>query len=215
MNLILLGPPGAGKGTQAQKLVETCKIPQISTGDMLRSAVKDGSDLGRQAKQFMDNGQLVPDEVVIGLVKERLEADDCKDGFLLDGFPRTVAQAEVLDEVLIKAGKSIDGVLLLDVDDSEIVQRIIGRRSCPECGAIYHLQYNPPQVADVCQCGHKGLLQRADDNEETVKQRLAAYHAQTSLLTGYYSDKNLLKTITGTGKSPVQVFEKISSELQI
>ncbi len=215
MNLILLGPPGAGKGTQAKQLIEVLNIPQISTGDMLRSAVAAKSDLGLKAKAYMDSGALVPDDVVIGLVKERLSQDDCSNGFLLDGFPRTVAQAEVLDNNLSDDNKKIDFVILLDVDDSEIVERITGRRSCPECGMIYHLKFNPPSNIDQCECGHKGLSQRADDNETTVMQRLNAYHSQTAPLTEYYNKKSLLKTITGTGKDPVQVFEEIKEKLSL
>ncbi|MBN2803326.1 MAG: adenylate kinase [Deltaproteobacteria bacterium] len=209
MNIILLGPPGAGKGTQAKQIVDLVSIPQISTGDMLRVAVNKETKLGLEAKQFMDNGQLVPDSVVIGLVKERLFESDCDNGFMLDGFPRTVKQAETLDSVLKEASKHIDYVILLDVDDNEIVERITGRRTCPKCGAIYHLKYNKPPAEDLCNCGHKGLSHRADDNKETVINRLDAYHKQTSPLSDYYREFNLLKTIKGTGKSPVQVFEEI------
>ena len=213
MNLILLGPPGAGKGTQAKKLVDITGVPQISTGDMLRAAVKEGTELGNRANEYMQAGQLVPDDVVIGLVAERLGKADCKGGFMLDGFPRTVPQAENLDVVLERQGRAIESVVLLDVEDEELVGRITGRRSCPSCGAIFHLEFGPPPAEDTCTCGHVGLVQRADDNEETVRQRLTAYHNQTAPLVDYYRKQEVLKTVTGTGKSPDEVFGQVKAQL--
>ncbi|MDJ0766445.1 MAG: adenylate kinase [Myxococcota bacterium] len=208
MDLILLGGPGAGKGTQAKKLVALLDIPQISTGDMLRAAVANGTELGTKAKAFMDAGQLVPDEVVIGLVKERLGEADCKSGFMLDGFPRTVAQGESLERTLTEAGRTIDHVVSFDVDDEELVLRITGRRTCGKCGAIYHLKYSPPPQADTCACGAVDLQQRADDNEVTVRKRLETYHSQTAPLISFYAERGLLREIKGTGLSPDGVFEK-------
>jgi len=213
MKLILLGPPGAGKGTQAKQLIELLGVPQISTGDMLRSAVARETSLGIEAKKFMDAGQLVPDEVVVGLVKERLVEEDCKEGFMLDGFPRTVPQAEFLAEGLEQQGLKIDNVVAIMVDDEELVGRITGRRSCPKCGAIYHLKFSPPPQTDECSCGARGLVQRKDDNEETVRDRLVAYHTQTAPLIGYYKQQGVLKEIEANGKNPVQVFEQIKKAL--
>ncbi len=208
MDLILLGGPGAGKGTQAKKLVELLKIPQISTGDMLRAAVGAGTDLGKKAKEFMDAGKLVPDEVVIGLVKERLGNEDCKDGFMLDGFPRTLPQGESLEGMLKEMGRSIDHVVSFNVNDEELVLRITGRRTCGTCGAIYHLKYSPPPDSETCKCGAKDLRQRDDDNEVTVRQRLTTYHEQTAPLMSFYESRGVLKSIEGTGLPPDGVFEK-------
>lgn len=213
MNLILLGPPGAGKGTQAKKLVSLVLIPQISTGDMLRAGVAAGTDLGKQAREYMDAGRLVPDEVVIGLVEERLAQADCKEGFMLDGFPRTVHQAEILEKMLDGMGRKIDNVLLLDVDDEELVKRITGRRTCGKCGAIYHLIFSPPPGDDTCSCGSIGLVQRADDNEVTVRERLAAYHDQTSPLIDFYGNRGVLRKVSGTGKKADEVFELVKTVL--
>ena len=206
MEMILLGPPGAGKGTQAKKLLEVTGVPQISTGDMLRAGVKEGTEFGKKAKEYMDSGQLVPDEVVIGLVKERLKKDDCKNGYMLDGFPRTVAQAEILEKILLGLGRKIDYVLLIDVDDDELISRITGRRTCGKCGNIYHLVFSPPPSDDTCSCGEKGLIQRADDNKTTVRERLSAYHSQTSPLISFYEERGVLKKVVGTGKGPDEVF---------
>jgi adenylate kinase len=206
MDLILLGGPGAGKGTQAKKLTAVAALPQISTGDMLRAGVAAGSELGLKAKEFMDAGQLVPDSVVIGLVEERLGKADCKGGFMLDGFPRTVPQAEALGGLLTGMGRSIDHVVLFDVEDEELVARITGRRTCGECGAIYHLTFSPPPAPDSCKCGAKDLRQRDDDTEETVRKRLAAYHEQTAPLVSYYQERGLLRRVPGGGKGPDEVF---------
>jgi adenylate kinase len=207
MNLILLGPPGAGKGTQAKLLLDSTGVPQISTGDMLRAAVAAGTELGLKAKEIMAAGKLVPDEVVIGLVEERLNQGDCASGFMLDGFPRTVPQAERLEALLEKLGRAIDHVLLLEVEDEELVARITGRRTCGSCGAIWHLVFMPPPRKGVCSCGASDLRQRADDNEVTVRQRLGAYHEQTAPLIGFYGARGLVRKVQGTGRKPEEVFE--------
>ena len=192
MNLILMGAPGAGKGTQSAKISEKYQIPAIATGDILRAAIKAGTELGKAAKSYIDDGKLVPDSVVIGIIKEYLASDDCKNGFILDGFPRSIPQAEALDEMGVK----IDVVLSIEVADEKIVERMGGRRVC-SCGASYHVMYNPPKTQDVCdKCG-AALYVRADDAAETVKNRLATFHAQTEPLKDYYSGKGLLVTVEG------------------
>lgn len=208
MNLILLGPPGAGKGTQAQMIVERYHIPQISTGDILRAAVKEGTSLGKQAKTLMDRGQLVPDEVVIGIIDERLRASDCKTGFLLDGFPRTNPQAEALQAILTKIGKSVDHVINIEVDPEELVRRLTGRRTCNNCGGMFHILFHPPKKEGVCdRCGGT-LYQREDDGEETIRTRLKEYEKQTTPLIQYYQNKKLLRPIQGVGGQN-QIFEQI------
>ncbi|MBW7837797.1 MAG: adenylate kinase [Sphingomonadales bacterium] len=198
MNIILLGPPGAGKGTQAQRLMETRRLVQLSTGDMLRAAVKAGSEVGRRAKAFMDAGQLVPDEVVIGIIADRIEAPDCKNGFILDGFPRTTAQAEALDRMLAEKGLKLNVVIEMKVDDTALVERIAGRYACAKCGAGYHDTFQKPKVAGVCDnCGGTEFTRRADDNRETVVTRLAAYHAQTAPLLPYYRARGVLREVDG------------------
>lgn len=208
MRIILLGAPGAGKGTQAQFLSKHFNIPQISTGDMLRAAIAAGTELGKQAKQYMDAGQLVPDEVIVGLVKERISADDCKNGFLLDGFPRTVAQADALKE----AGVDIDAVIEIDVPDEVIVERLSGRRVHPASGRTYHIKYNPPKQAGVDDETGEPLIQRDDDKPETIRKRLAVYHEQTAPLVDYYraeAQKNPnLKYIHVDGTQPIEEVEK-------
>jgi adenylate kinase len=192
MRLILIGPPGAGKGTQAKFIVDQFKIPQISTGDMLREHKAKGTELGLKAAEFMNRGALVPDEVVIGMVEQRLQADDAKAGFLFDGFPRTVAQAEALDATLSKLGLKLDGVVLVEVADELLVERVCGRRTDKATGQIYHLKYNPPPPG-------ADLVQRADDKEEVVKERLVAYHAQTAPLVPYYEARGILRRVDGVG----------------
>lgn len=192
-----MGLPGAGKGTQAEKIVDKYGIPHISTGDMFRAAIKEGTELGLKAKSFMDNGDLVPDEVTIGIVRERLSKEDCEKGFLLDGFPRTVAQAEALENILADLGKKMNYVININVDKDILMERLTGRRICKECGATYHLVFNPPTEEGVCdRCGGE-LYQRADDNEETVQNRLDVNIKQSQPLLAYYEDKGYLKNIDG------------------
>ena len=210
MNLILLGGPGAGKGTQAKKLIDQYQIPQISTGDILRAAVKEGTEMGKKAKEYMDAGKLVPDEVVIGIIKDRLAQPDCKKGFILDGFPRTVPQAEALDKVLNGLGTKIDHVVSIDVDEEELVTRLTGRRTCKnaDCGQMYHINFSPPQKEGVCdKCGAE-LYQRDDDNEATVRSRLATYNQATKPLIDYYTAKGLVRPIAGVGGID-EIFTKI------
>lgn len=192
-----MGLPGAGKGTQAEKITKTYAVPHISTGDMFRSAIKEGTTLGKKAKAFMDEGNLVPDEVTIGIVEERLQKDDCKDGFLLDGFPRTIAQAEALDALLSSMNKRIDHVLHIDVPEENLVERLTGRRICPSCGATYHVLYNPPKEEGKCDNDNSELIQRDDDQPETVKNRLAVNIKQTQPLLDFYQKQGYLKTING------------------
>jgi len=201
MNIILLGGPGAGKGTQAKKLIDKYQIPQISTGDILRAAVKEGTEMGKKAKEYMDAGKLVPDEVVIGIIKDRLKESDCQKGFILDGFPRTVPQAEALQKVLADMGKKIDHVISIDVDEEELVTRLTGRRTCKNaaCGQMYHVKFTPPKKEGVCdKCGSE-LYQRDDDNETTVRSRLATYNQATKPLIDHYKAKGLVRPIPGVG----------------
>ncbi len=199
MNLILLGPPGAGKGTQAKKMVDAYGIPQISTGDMLREAVKNQTQLGIEAKKFMDAGQLVPDEVVIGLVKERMTKPDTDKGFMLDGFPRTVPQAEELDKVLAALKKDINDVVSIEVANEELMGRLTGRRTCKACGAGFHVIFDPPKEEGKCDKCSGELYQRDDDNEATVSNRLKVYDSQTKPLIDYYQGKSLLRPVDGVG----------------
>ena len=212
MKLILMGPPGAGKGTQAEKLIDLYQIPHISTGDMFRKAQKEGTALGLQAKSYMDQGQLVPDEVTIGIVRERLSEDDCKNGFLLDGFPRTVHQADALGGILTELGRSLDAVLDIQVNKDFLVERLTGRRVCKACGATYHVSFNAPKVENVCdKCGGE-LYQRNDDKIETVSNRLDVYAAQTAPLVEYYQSKGMIKSIDGS-KSVEEVLADIQAAL--
>ena len=198
MNLILLGPPGAGKGTQASAIVASHGLVQLSTGDMLRAAVKAGSEIGKKAKAIMERGGLVPDDVVIGIVDERIAQPDCANGFILDGFPRTLAQAAALDKLLATKGKRLDLVIEMKVDDAVLIDRIAGRYSCAKCGAGYHDTFKQPKVSGVCDaCGSTDFVRRADDKPETVKARLMAYYKETSPLVGYYFAKGNLRSIDG------------------
>jgi adenylate kinase len=197
VNLVLMGLPGAGKGTQAEQIVEKYKIPHISTGDMFRSAIKEGTDLGLQAKSFMDKGELVPDEVTIGIVRERLSKADCEAGFLLDGFPRTVPQAEALENILSDLNRKIDFVINIDVEKELLMERLTGRRICKSCGSTYHLVFNPPATEGVCDRCNGELYQRADDNEETVQNRLEVNLKQTKPLLDFYETKGYLRNING------------------
>jgi adenylate kinase len=199
MNLILFGPPGAGKGTQAKFIVDRFHIPQISTGDMLRVAVKDKTSLGLIAKQIMDAGELVPDDVVLGLVGERLALSDCSGGFVLDGFPRTIPQADALESILESLGKSIDFVISLDVDNAEIILRLSGRRTCSSCGKGFHISFDPPKIDGICDSCNSPLVQRNDDSEDTVRNRLTVYDQMTAPLKKYYELSGLLRHVDGSG----------------
>lgn len=212
MKVILLGPPGAGKGTQAKIISDKYSIPHISTGDIFRKNITEKTPLGVEAKRYMDNGQLVPDEVTIGIVKDRLSMDDCKNGFLLDGFPRTVKQAEALDSFLSTNKQKINTALLIDVPKDFILERMTGRRVCTTCGASYHIKFNPPKVENKCDLCGGSLIQRKDDTEETVKERLDVYDKQTQPLVDYYSAQNILSKVDGTGEIS-EVFAEISNVL--
>ena len=213
MKIILMGPPGAGKGTQAEKLVDLYQIPHISTGDMFRKAQKDGTELGLKAKSYMDQGQLVPDEVTVGIVKERLAEADCKEGFLLDGFPRTVQQADALDTILAELDMALDCVVNIEVDKAFLVDRLTGRRVCRACGATYHIANKAPKVEGVCdKCGGE-LYQRGDDTIETVSNRLDVYAAQTAPLIDYYKSKGIMCSIDGS-KSMEEVLADIRTALE-
>ncbi|MGF7016033.1 adenylate kinase [Ornithinibacillus bavariensis] len=209
MNLLLMGLPGAGKGTQAEKITEKYNIPHISTGDMFRSAIKEGTELGKKAKSFMDQGALVPDEVTIGIVKERLSKADCAYGFLLDGFPRTIAQAEALQALLKDIDQAIDYVIHVNVPEEKLVERLSGRRICPACGRAYHVIYNPPKNEGICDKDGQALIQRDDDKPETVKNRLAVNIEQQKPLLDFYEDKGYLVTIDGD-----QEINKVFQDIQ-
>ncbi len=199
MRLIFLGPPGAGKGTQARELAREWGVPQVATGDMLREAVAAGTALGREARTYMDRGALVPDDVIVGLIRERLSQPDAKRGFILDGFPRTIPQAQALDRLLADLEQRLDRVIYFQVSDEELLRRLTGRRSCPRCQSTYHLIFNPPQRPGVCdRCG-TALVEREDDREETVRHRLRVYRDQTAPLLDYYRGRGLLATVPGEG----------------
>jgi adenylate kinase len=210
LNVILLGAPGAGKGTQAERIVARYGLPHISTGEMLRAAVERGTEMGRAAERFMSAGELVPDEVVIGVVRDRLAAADAAQGFLLDGFPRTIEQAERLDAMLTESGRAISHAVLIDVPEDELVARISGRRSCTGCGKLYNVTFDPPRREGVCDVCDAELMQRADDNEATVRNRLEVYRHQTAPLVSYYSAKGVLAEAHGGGKLPGEVFAQVA-----
>lgn len=212
MKIVMLGAPGAGKGTQAKRIAEKCGIPHISTGDIFRANIKAGTELGKKAKEYMDQGGLVPDEVTIGMLMDRIHEADCKNGYVLDGFPRTIPQAESLTEALAKEGGKIEAAVDIEVPDENIVSRMGGRRACLSCGATYHVVYNPPKQEGVCDVCGQPLVLRDDDKPETVQHRLSVYHAQTQPLIDYYGTAGVLKTVDGT-KDMDQVFEDIMAVL--
>jgi adenylate kinase len=212
LNLILLGPPGAGKGTQAARLTEDFGLPHIATGDILRAAVAEGSELGRQAEAYMKEGKLVPDEIIIGVILERVEDDDARDGFLLDGFPRTIAQADALEAELVKLDRRLTAVLLIDVPDNEVVRRLAGRRCCVKAGHLYHIEFDPPKHDAVCDQDGSRLIQREDDREETIRKRLQTYHEQTEPLIDYYEQRGLQRRFDGV-RPPDEVHDHIRATL--
>jgi len=204
LNLIFLGPPGAGKGTQAQRLQRDFRVPYIATGHILREAVKEGSELGQQAKQYMDSGDLVPDELMIELIVARVDEDDSRDGFILDGFPRTVGQADALDDAFERLGRRLTAALLIDAEDDVLVKRISGRRVCKKAGHNYHVEFDPPKHEGLCDQDGSRLVQRDDDKPETVRRRLETYHAKTEPLIEYYDERGALRRFDGT-RSPDEV----------
>lgn len=212
LNLILFGPPGAGKGTQAARLQEDFRLPYVATGDILRAAVKEGTELGLKAKGFMDAGELVPDDLVIDLIVDRIGADDARDGFILDGFPRTRAQADALGEAFDKLGRRITAVLLFDVPDEDLVRRISGRRVSVKTGRVYHVESDPPKHEGRCDIDGSRLVQRDDDKPEVVEKRLEVYHAETEPLVSYYDERGLLRRIDGT-RSPTEVHDHVRAVL--
>jgi adenylate kinase len=213
MRLVLLGAPGAGKGTQAKMLIEKYKLPQISTGDILRKAVTDGTPLGKEAKVIMEKGELVPDRIVLGLVEERLKQDDCKTGFILDGFPRNTVQAEELDKILDSLKMPLNAALNVDIPQEDLMKRLTGRRTCKNCQQMYNIYYSPPKKEGVCdKCGGE-LFQRDDDKEATIKKRLDVYDTQTAPLIDYYQKKGILKSVKGTG-SIDDIFKNVCAVLE-
>ncbi len=208
MKIIMLGAPGAGKGTQAKMIAEKFSIPHISTGDIFRANIKNGTELGKKAKEYMDKGQLVPDELTVEILLDRVANEDCKNGYVLDGFPRTIPQADVLDKELTKLGDKVDFAINVDVPDENIVRRMSGRRACLKCGATYHIEHIPPKKEGICDTCGSELVQRDDDKPETVQNRLSVYHEQTQPLIDYYNKKNILKTVDGT-KDMQEVFSDI------
>jgi adenylate kinase len=212
LNLILLGPPGSGKGTQGERLQEDFRLPYYATGDILRAAVREGTDIGVQAKEYMDRGDLVPDAVIVGVIAERIEEKEAEDGFILDGFPRTIPQAEMLEQALDNRGRSLTSVLLIDVQDEEVIRRLSGRRTCVKNGHVYHLEFDPPKNQGVCDQDGSRLVQRDDDRPETIRNRLAVYHEQTEPLIEWYEEKGLLRHFDGT-RTPDEVHARIRATL--
>jgi adenylate kinase len=212
LNLILLGPPGAGKGTQAERLTDDFNVPYIATGNILRAAVQEQTDLGKEAKAYMDEGKLVPDEVITGVILEAIESDDARDGFILDGFPRTIPQADALSAGMQEHDRELTAAILIEVPDDEVLRRMSGRRVSVKTGRIYHVDFDPPKHADRCDVDGSRLVQRADDAPETVKKRLAVYHDQTEPLITYYEDQGLLRRFDGT-RSPTEVHDHIRATI--
>lgn len=212
LNLVLVGPPGAGKGTQAERLTSDFDLPYYATGDILRQAVKDETELGKEAKSYMDNGDLVPDELICKVIMDRIDTPEAEDGFLLDGFPRNVEQADILENALERRSRKLSSVLLIDAPDEEVIKRISGRRVCVKNGHVYHVDFDPPKHEDVCDQDGSRLIQRDDDKPETIKKRLEVYHAQTKPLIDYYDGRSLLRRFDGT-RSPSEVHDHIRASL--
>ncbi|MGH2981324.1 MAG: adenylate kinase [Solirubrobacterales bacterium] len=212
LNLVLLGPPGSGKGTQGERLQEDFRLPYYATGDILRAAVRDGTELGKAAKEYMDRGDLVPDEVIIGVITERIEDSEAADGFILDGFPRTLPQAEALDEELEKLDRALTTALLIEVPDQEVVRRLGGRRTCAKNGHVFHVEFDPPKEEEVCDIDGSRLLVRDDDEPEVIRHRLDQYHSKTEPLVGYYEEKGLLRHVDGSPE-PDEVGDRIRALL--
>jgi adenylate kinase len=208
LNLVLLGPPGSGKGTQGERLNEDLRLPYYATGDILRGAVRDETDLGRTAKEYMDRGDLVPDEVIVGVIAERIDSSEALDGFILDGFPRTTPQAEALDAKLTELGRGVTAVLLIDVSDDEVVRRLGGRRTCEENGHVFHVEFEPPKQEGVCDIDGSPLIVRDDDKPEVIRKRLETYHEKTEPLVSYYDSRSVLRRINGEA-APEEVAEQI------
>lgn len=213
MILVFLGPPGSGKGTQAKRLIKERSWPQLSTGDMLRAAISNGTKLGQEARAFMDKGQLVPDSVVIGLIQERISNDDCKKGFILDGFPRTIPQAEAMDAMLDGQSRKVDKAILFDVVDSELVKRLSGRRTCPKCNAMYHVDFTPPKKVGICDHCSTALIQRDDDKADVIEKRLQVYHKQTAPVADFYKSTGKL-TVINAMRLPDQVYRDLLAALK-
>jgi adenylate kinase len=212
LNLVLLGPPGAGKGTQAERLVSDFDLPYYATGDILRAAVRDETSLGKEAKDYMDKGELVPDELICRVIMDRLEQPEAADGFLLDGFPRTAVQADILESALAARGRALSAVLLIDASDEEVIRRLSGRRVCVKNGHVYHVESDPPKHEGVCDQDGSRLIQRDDDKPETIEKRLEVYHAQTTPLIDYYDSRGLLRRFDGS-RSPSEVHDHIRATL--
>jgi adenylate kinase len=212
LNLVLLGPPGSGKGTQGERLNEDLRLPYYATGDILRGAVRDETELGKSAKAFMDRGDLVPDEVIVGVIAERIDSEEARDGFILDGFPRTTPQAEALDAKLADLGRAVGAVLLIDTSDDEVVKRLGGRRTCEANGHVFHVDFNPPKEEGVCDIDGSPLIVRDDDKPDVIRKRLATYHEKTEPLVTYYDDKGVLRRVDGE-RDPDEVTEELRRTL--